>query len=147
MGSDAGQTNPASRRRWLRVRNFFNASERTALAASCGSDPAVHDVAINQRAVQQRRSILAVLAIFLFYGGVISAPHWRGQADEATSRSRAIYRECASVKEDASRLACYDQAHREQSVHEASGARAMTFAELLMGLRRDSVRAEPATQR
>jgi hypothetical protein len=51
------------------------------------------------------------------------------------------------VKEDAGRLACYDRAHREQLRQPVSNAQAMTFAELLMGLRRDADRAERVTQR
>jgi hypothetical protein len=147
MGSDTRRNRPSSQRPWLPAKNPSK-STHAASAARCGSDPAaLNDTTIGQQAARRRQGILAVLAIFLFYGGVVSAPHWWGQADGSTSRSRTTFRQCASVKEDAGRLACYDQAHREQLSQSARDARAMTFAELLMGLRHDSVRAVPVTDR
>jgi hypothetical protein len=147
MGSNTRRNGPSLQRPRLPTKNPSK-SPRAALAASCGSDPASrNDIAIKQQAARQRQAILAFLAIFLFYGGVVSAPHWWGQADRSTWRPQTTFRQCASVKEDTSRLACYDQARREQLSQSARDARTMTFAELLMGLRHDPVRAEPVTDR
>ncbi len=93
----------------------------------------IFQIAIRASAHPKRRTgphlpMADVLIVGLLAGGTaicvgLLAPVLWTAATDAARQARLTYAQCGAVKEDASRLACYDHIQKQSSLHAAKGAR------------------------
>jgi hypothetical protein len=90
----------------------------------------------NREVARERQPDMAVLIVALFAGGALIctaliAPILLAAVTEMTQPSGVTYQQCGAVRQDPSRLACYDRVLRRISRHSAKDAQPMVSGEIL----------------
>jgi hypothetical protein len=105
-----------------------------------------------QKRARQRQPAIVVLLVTLFASSaaicaVLMIPILWVAVTDGVQQSRPTYQQCGLLKEDANRLACYDDVSRQISLRSAKDARRMTFGELLAAPLSDPARNTPGPKR
>jgi hypothetical protein len=90
----------------------------------------------NREVARERQPDMAVLIVALFAGGALIctaliAPILLAAVTEMTQPSGVTYQQCGAVRQDPSRLACYDRVLRRISRHSAKDVQPMLAGQIL----------------
>ena len=110
------------------------------------------DVPKRPKASRKRQSVIVALLITLFASivvmtAVLMIPILWVAMTGAAQQPRLSYQKCGSLREDASRLLCYDEVLRQTLLRSAKDARRMGFFEFLDAQRNDQARNTSDSQR
>jgi hypothetical protein len=98
----------------------------------------VTELTKSRRADRGRQPDIAVLILALFAGGTVIctaliAPVLLAAMTEMSQPPRTTYQQCGAMKQDTSRLACYDRVLRKISLHSAKEVHPIAPGEMHFG--------------
>ena len=104
------------------------------------------------KASRKRQSIVVVLLMSLFASVVVTTamlvmPILSAAVTESIQHPRLSYQQCGRLREDATRLHCYDEALGQTLLGSAKDARRIGFFEFLDAQRNDQARNTSDSQR